>query len=92
MSGALRGVEVVSLDLNGTLVTRGYADYFWLELVPRAYAERWGLSFDEARRAVAAIRSTFPDMSPIVVLICPRAIFMETSIVLRRPPAPAASA
>ena len=54
MSGALRGVEVVSLDLNGTLVTRGYADYFWLELVPRAYAERWGLGLEEARRAVAA--------------------------------------
>ncbi|MEM0459162.1 MAG: HAD family hydrolase [Thermofilaceae archaeon] len=45
-------VKVVSLDLDGTLVSRDYVDYFWLELVPRLYAERWGLPLSEAKRRV----------------------------------------
>ena len=45
-------VRVVSLDLDGTLVSRDYVDYFWLELVPKLYAERHGLSLEEAKREV----------------------------------------
>ena len=45
-------VRFVSLDLDGTLVNRDYVDYFWLELVPKLYAERHGLSLEEAKREV----------------------------------------
>ncbi len=45
-------VRIVSLDLDGTVVSREYVDYFWLELVPRLYAERWGVGLEEARRLV----------------------------------------
>lgn len=45
-------VRVLSLDLDGTIVSRDYVDYFWLELVPRLYAERWGLPFSEAKEDV----------------------------------------
>jgi len=45
--------RVLSLDLDGTIVSRDYVDYFWLELVPRLYAERWGVPLEEARREVA---------------------------------------
>ncbi|MHB9301708.1 HAD family hydrolase [Thermofilum pendens] len=45
-------VRVVSLDLDGTVVSREYVDYFWLELVPRLYARRHGLNLEEAKRLV----------------------------------------
>ena len=41
-------ITVISFDLNDTLVDREYADYFWLELIPRAYAEKYKLGFNEA--------------------------------------------
>jgi len=47
-------VKVVSFDLDGTLVHRDYVDYFWLELVPRLYAEERGMSVEEAKRVVLA--------------------------------------
>jgi len=50
----MRSVSVVSFDLDGTLVTREYVDYFWLELVPRLYAERHSLGLEEAKRIVYA--------------------------------------
>jgi len=45
-------VRFVSLDLDGTIVNRDYVDYFWLELVPTLYAERHGLSLEEAKKEV----------------------------------------
>lgn len=45
-------VRFVSLDLDGTLVTREYVDYFWLELVPKLYAERYGVSLNKAKKEV----------------------------------------
>uniref|UniRef100_A0A7J3X820 HAD family hydrolase n=1 Tax=Thermofilum pendens TaxID=2269 RepID=A0A7J3X820_THEPE len=45
-------VRFVSLDLDGTVVSREYVDYFWLELVPRLYAERWRVGLEEAKRLV----------------------------------------
>lgn len=45
-------VRFVSLDLDGTLVAREYVDYFWLELVPRLYAEKHGVGLDKAREEV----------------------------------------
>jgi len=41
-------ISIISFDLNGTLVNREYADYFWLRLIPQVYAEKHKLSFDDA--------------------------------------------
>jgi putative hydrolase of the HAD superfamily len=45
-------VEIVSFDLDGTLIKRRFADYFWLELIPRHYSRKYGLTIDEAREIV----------------------------------------
>jgi putative hydrolase of the HAD superfamily len=46
------GIKYISLDMDGTIVSRKYVDYFWLELVPRLYAERHGLDIETAKRVV----------------------------------------
>ena len=45
-------IKALSLDLDGTLVSREYVDYFWLELVPKLYAERWHIDLKEAKQRV----------------------------------------
>ncbi|MDH5816078.1 MAG: HAD family hydrolase [Candidatus Nezhaarchaeota archaeon] len=48
----VKEIKVISLDVTGTLVSRRFVDFFWLELVPRLFAERHGVSIDEAKRIV----------------------------------------
>lgn len=45
-------VEVLSFDLTGTLVTNEFVDYFWLELIPKLYSEKRGISLSEAKKIV----------------------------------------
>lgn len=45
-------VKVISFDVTGTLVSERFVDHFWLELMPRLFAERHGTSVDEARKIV----------------------------------------
>lgn len=52
LASIVKILRVVSLDLDGTLVSREYVDYFWLELVPRLYAEKHGIDFREAKNIV----------------------------------------
>jgi len=42
-------IETVLLDMDGTLLDLHFDDYFWLEHVPRRYAEKNGLTPDAAR-------------------------------------------
>ena len=42
----------LSFDLHGTLVTYRHLDYFWMELIPRIYAEENGISLENAKRKV----------------------------------------
>lgn len=46
------GVKVVSFDLEGTLVDMTFSEKVWNEGVPRLYAHRANLDFEEARRIV----------------------------------------
>lgn len=55
MFKAPQSIRAVSFDLAGTLVDRGFVDYFWLEALPRAYAERLGVDVEEAKREVLAM-------------------------------------
>ena len=45
-------IEVVSFDMEGTLITPRFSELIWEHDIPRLYAERHGLTFEEARRRV----------------------------------------
>jgi putative hydrolase of the HAD superfamily len=42
-------IKVLSFDVDGTLVDGRFADMFWNDGVPKLYARKEGLSFDEAK-------------------------------------------
>jgi putative hydrolase of the HAD superfamily len=43
-----QNINSVFLDMDGTLLDLNFDNHFWLEFVPRRYAERHGLSLEEA--------------------------------------------
>ncbi len=45
-------IEVVSFDMEGTLITPRFSELIWEYDIPRLYAERHGLTLEEARRRV----------------------------------------
>jgi HAD superfamily hydrolase (TIGR01549 family) len=45
-------VRVVSFDVEGTLVTPDFSYAVWFEAVPRRYAEKNGITLEQARKAV----------------------------------------
>ena len=47
-------IRTVLLDMDGTLLDLRFDNQFWRELVPARYAERHGLSLDQARAEVVA--------------------------------------
>jgi putative hydrolase of the HAD superfamily len=47
-------IRTVLLDMDGTLLDLRFDNHFWRELVPERYAERHGLSLDQARAEVKA--------------------------------------
>jgi len=42
-------IRYISFDLDGTLVKPKFADLFWLEGLPKIYAEKEGISVEEAK-------------------------------------------
>jgi len=47
-------IEYVLLDMDGTLLDKDFDDYFWEEYVPRVFAEKEGLPYEEARGLLLA--------------------------------------
>jgi putative hydrolase of the HAD superfamily len=45
-------IDTVLLDMDGTLLDLHYDNHFWLEHVPRRYAEKHGLTLEAARDAL----------------------------------------
>jgi HAD superfamily hydrolase (TIGR01549 family) len=45
-------VKVVSFDVEGTLVTPDFSYAVWFEAIPRRYAEKNGITLDQARKAI----------------------------------------
>lgn len=45
-------IKVVSFDVEGTMVTTDFSYAIWFEMIPQRYAERWGLSFDQATQKI----------------------------------------
>jgi putative hydrolase of the HAD superfamily len=44
--------KIISFDMDGTLVDSGFTDWVWLHGIPHLYAQKSGLSFDEAKTIV----------------------------------------
>lgn len=42
-------IDTVLLDMDGTLLDRHFDDHFWLEHVPKRFAEKNGMSHEEAK-------------------------------------------
>lgn len=45
-------MKVLSFDVDGTLATRRYADLIWEEAIPCLYADKKGVSFEEAKKFI----------------------------------------
>ncbi|MHC1635969.1 MAG: HAD family hydrolase, partial [Candidatus Methanospirareceae archaeon] len=48
----MRGIKIISFDVDGTLVKKEFVDAVWLEGIPEAYASKEGISLEEAKRIV----------------------------------------
>ncbi len=42
-------IKILSVDLQGTLSSSNFSDYFWLELLPKKYSEKFNLSLEESK-------------------------------------------
>ena len=49
-----RQIDTILLDMDGTLLDLHFDNHFWLEHVPRRYAEARGIDVEEARKALKA--------------------------------------
>jgi putative hydrolase of the HAD superfamily len=45
-------IDIVMLDMDGTLLDLHFDNHFWLEHVPKRYAEAKGIPYEEARQAL----------------------------------------
>ena len=59
-----QAVDLVMLDMDGTVLDLAFDNYFWGEVVPARYAERKGIAFEaafaELRPHFEALRGTLP--------------------------------
>lgn len=46
------GIELISFDADGTIVDNGYVNSFWFEELPKLYARKNDMEFDEARETL----------------------------------------
>ncbi len=47
-------IRVVSFDVEGTLVTPDFSYAVWFEAIPQGYAEKNGITLEQARKAIEA--------------------------------------
>jgi GMP/IMP 5'-nucleotidase len=48
-------IDTVLLDMDGTILDRHFDDHFWLEHVPKRYAEKTGMALAEAKPFLYAL-------------------------------------
>lgn len=52
MSNLKKDIKIVSFDVEGTMVTTAFSSAIWFEMIPRRYAEKYGIDFNEATRRI----------------------------------------
>lgn len=45
-------IKCLSFDLQGTITEADYCDSFWIQILPRKYAEKYKISFEEAKKEI----------------------------------------
>ncbi len=48
-------IDTVLLDMDGTLLDLHYDNYYWVEHLPKLYADKHDLSIDQAKRTITPI-------------------------------------
>jgi len=48
-------IDTVLLDMDGTLLDLRFDNYFWLEFLPERYAERHGITLEQARTVLRSL-------------------------------------
>lgn len=46
-------IKILSLDMQGTLTSSEFSDYFWLELLPKKYSEKFNCSIESAKQIIS---------------------------------------
>jgi FMN phosphatase YigB (HAD superfamily) len=57
-------IEVVSFDMEGTLIPTDFSSLIWETDIPRLYGEKNGLGFEEAKRRIMAEYDTIGQGAP----------------------------
>ena len=57
-------IEVISFDVDGTLVKEGFNDLIWRGEIPLLYAQRKNISFEEAKKVVQEEYSRVGEKNP----------------------------
>ncbi len=57
-------IKIVSFDVEGTLVTTDFSYAIWFEAIPQRYAERHGLTIEQAKNLVRAEYEKIGDQKP----------------------------
>lgn len=45
-------IKCISFDLQGTITESDYCDSFWIQILPNKYAQKYNISFDEAKKEI----------------------------------------
>ncbi|MGC8935985.1 MAG: HAD family hydrolase [Candidatus Methanomethylicaceae archaeon] len=60
----MRNIRFVSFDVDGTLVTPSFADLVWLEALPQAVSEEWGIQLEDAKKMLYSDYNTIGPNRP----------------------------
>jgi FMN phosphatase YigB (HAD superfamily) len=60
----MTGIEIVSFDMEGTLIPTDFSNLIWETDIPRLYGEKNGLGFDEAQQQVISMYDTVGQGAP----------------------------
>ena len=46
-------IKILSLDMQGTLTDSAFSDYFWIELLPQKFSEKFNCSIESAKQIIS---------------------------------------